>query len=87
MKKRVFRSVTGTRTTRGAPAVQTRNALQQARVNGFYIGRQVRIGTVTGTIIGYNIAGRGCFHGAKFPLVVQTPFGVAKCSLGEIQLA
>ena len=57
-----------------------------ARAKGYAIGREVQLGGVRGTIVGYNISRRGKFRGAKFPMVVQTPFGVTKCSLVEIQL-
>lgn len=61
-------------------------SVQQARQLGFVIGREVRLGSVSGTIIGYNIAGDGAFSGDAFPLLVKTSYGPVKCSLGEVQL-
>lgn len=51
---------------------------------GFRIGQQVRIGRVRGSIVGYNIAAKGRFAGDRFPLLVDTEFGVTKCSLREV---
>lgn len=65
----------------------TSRAIREAQEQGYLIGRRVRIGRVKGTVIGYNIAGRGRFHGAGFPLLVQTTYGIAKCSLAETELA
>ncbi len=62
-------------------------AVNQAIDQGFVIGREVRIGTVAGTVIGYNIARCGQFLGAAYPLLVHTPFGISKCGLAEVSLA
>ena len=51
---------------------------------GFRIGRRVRIGRVCGSVIGYNIASSGRFGGASYPLLVETEFGIAKCSMLEV---
>lgn len=51
---------------------------------GFRIGRRVRIGRVPGSVIGYNIANSGRFGGAAYPLLVETEFGIAKCSMLEV---
>lgn len=51
---------------------------------GLTIGRQVRIGIVRGVVIGYNIARRGRFQGARYPLLVKTELGVTKCRLDEV---
>ena len=85
--KKVFRAVTGGRTAPKISTGQRHNAVLEAKTQGFHVGRRVRIGTVPGVVIGYNIGGRGKFHGATYPLVVQTRFGIAKCSLAEIHLA
>lgn len=62
-------------------------AIRDVQCRGYLVGRQVRIGTVLGTILGYNIARRGRFRGSAFPLVVHTPYGIAKCSTEEAELA
>lgn len=54
---------------------------------GFRIGCRVHIGAVEGRIVGFNIAGLGIYHGALYPLLVATEFGLAKCSPHELQLA
>lgn len=86
MKKKVLETVTGSGSAQCAEDGDTRKAMHEAQAKGFRIGRPVRIGAVMGMIIGYNIAGGGPYCGAKFPLLVQTPFGTAKCSLAEISL-
>ena len=86
VKKKMFKTVTGSGTAHSAEDGDTRKAMREAQAKGFRIGRPVRIGAVMGMIIGYNIAAGGPYCGAKFPLLVQTPFGIAKCSLGEISL-
>ena len=87
MKKKKFETVIGAGAAHSAEAGRTRKAMREAQAQGFKIGRRVRIGAVMGIVIGHNIAAGGRYCGAKFPLVVQTPFGIAKCSLGEISLA
>ena len=54
---------------------------------GFRIGRRVRIGRVPGSVIGYNIANSGRFGGAAYPLLVETEYGVTKCSMREVSPA
>jgi hypothetical protein len=39
---------------------------------------------VCGSVIGYNIASSGRFGGASYPLLVETEFGIAKCSMTEV---
>lgn len=68
----------------------TRNieaAVCAAKRTGYVIGRKVRIGVVTGVIVGYNIARCGDFEGSRYPLLVQTDFGVAKCAATELRLS
>ena len=62
-------------------------AVHQAIDQGFVIGREVWLGTVAGTVVGYNIARYGQFLGAAYPLLVNTPFGISKCALDEVSLA
>jgi len=74
--------------TSGAEALaQIGCAVNKAIDQGFVIGREVRIGTVAGTVVGYNIARFGQFLGAVYPLLVHTPFGISKCGLAEVSLA
>ncbi len=51
---------------------------------GYRIGRQVRIGKITGRVVGYNIGAFGSFSGASFPLLVSTELGLVKCSESEL---
>jgi hypothetical protein len=79
------------KTTRQQPRVRgqaTRNieaAVCAAKRTGYVVGRKVRIGVVTGVIVGYNIARCGDFEGSRYPLLVQTDYGIAKCALMELQ--
>jgi hypothetical protein len=76
------------RASRDAPGgTAVLSAVAAARAAGATVGRQVRIGTIHGRIIGYNIAAGGVYPGAAFPLLVATEYGVAKCSVDEIRLA
>lgn len=59
-------------------------AVHAALCGGFAVGRQVKIGVVRGVVIGYNIARRGRYPGARFPLLVKTELGIAKCRLDEV---
>jgi hypothetical protein len=54
---------------------------------GYRIGRAVRIGRVPGSVIGYNISIFGRFSGASYPLLVETEYGTAKCSVREVSPA
>jgi hypothetical protein len=54
---------------------------------GLAIGRQVKIGTVRGIIIGYNIAQAGEYPGTRFPLLVKTELGTAKFGIDEVMPA
>jgi hypothetical protein len=51
---------------------------------GYRIGRSVRLGSVPGSVIGYNISNFGRFSGASYPLLVETEYGTAKCSMREV---
>jgi hypothetical protein len=62
------------------------DAVAAARRAGFCPGRSVILGTVPGTIVGYNIAGYGAFSGLLYPLLVATGLGVAKCHPIELRL-
>lgn len=62
-------------------------AVCTAKRTGYVVGRKVRIGVVTGVIVGYNIARFGNFEGSHFPLLVQTDFGLAKCAATEVHPA
>lgn len=63
------------------------SSIRRAIDAGFRIGRRVRIGRVPGSVIGYNIANSGRFRGACYPLLVETEFGIAKCSMKEVSPA
>lgn len=63
------------------------SSIRRAIAAGFRIGRRVRIGRVPGSVIGYNIANSGRFRGACYPLLVETEFGIAKCSMKEVSPA
>jgi hypothetical protein len=54
---------------------------------GLAIGRPVKIGTVRGIVIGYNITRDGNFPGTQFPLLVMTELGTAKFGLDEVMPA
>lgn len=54
---------------------------------GYRVGRAVRIGHVTGNVIGYNISNTGRFSGTVYPLLVETAYGTAKCSMQEVSPA
>ena len=60
------------------------DAIDNAMHAGFRIGRQVRIGRVQGSVVGYNIGGFGRFSGKVYPLLIETEFGIAKCALDEV---
>jgi hypothetical protein len=62
-------------------------AIGNALRAGFRVGCRVQMGAIDGRIVGYNIAGEGIYHGALYPLVVATEFGLAKCSPDELRLA
>lgn len=54
---------------------------------GYRVGCAVLLGHVAGRVVGYNIGHYGRFSGARYPLLVKTRFGVAKCSLQEVAAA
>jgi len=76
----------GRRKTAGArSALDTaERAIHRAIAAGFRIGCRVLVGRVPGSVIGYNIAHSGRFGGAFYPLLVETEFGIAKCSMQEV---
>ncbi len=59
-------------------------AIRHAIAAGFRIGCRVLVGRVPGSVIGYNISSSGRFGGAAYPLLVETEFGIAKCSMQEV---
>jgi hypothetical protein len=63
------------------------HAITDAIHAGFRVGQTVRIGRVAGCVVGYNIGHFGQFSGENYPLLVHTPYGVAKCSLLEVAAA
>ncbi|MDR2689345.1 MAG: hypothetical protein LBB76_06260 [Azoarcus sp.] len=63
------------------------HAVADAIHAGFRVGQTVRIGRVAGCVVGYNIGHFGQFSGEDYPLLVRTPYGVAKCSLLEVAAA
>ena len=62
-------------------------AVNRAIRAGFRVGQRVRIGRVDGYVVGYNIGDFGRFGGERYPLLVRTAFGVAKCSVREVAAA
>ncbi len=60
------------------------DAVHRAARSGLFVGRQVKLGVVRGIVIGYNIARRGRYPGARYPLLVKTELGIAKCRLDEV---
>lgn len=59
-------------------------AVRAAVAGGLTVGRQVKLGIVRGVVIGYNIARRGRFPGRRYPLLVKTELGIAKCRVDEV---
>jgi hypothetical protein len=55
-----------------------------AMLRGLAVGSQVRMGTVQGIVIGYNIARDGAYPGTLYPLLVKTELGTAKFGLDEV---
>jgi hypothetical protein len=79
---------------RSSSSVQTTSAggelaglIHAALRRGLTIGCAVTIGMVPGTIIGYNIARQGAYPGERYPLLVATDLGTAKCCLDEVMPA
>lgn len=60
--------------------------IHDAERHGLTIGRAVRIGRITGVIIGYNIARDGNFPGSRYPLLVSTALGTGKFGVDEVTL-
>ena len=58
-----------------------------AMQRGLAVGRAVKIGTVRGIVIGYNISRDGRFPGTEYPLLVKTELGTAKFGLDEVMPA
>jgi hypothetical protein len=59
-------------------------AVHRAAGRGLVVGRQVKLGVVRGIVIGYNIARRGRYPGTRYPLLIKTELGIAKCRLDEV---
>lgn len=59
-------------------------AVHAAVGRGLVVGRQVKLGVVRGIVIGYNIARRGRYPGTRYPLLVKTELGIAKCRVDEV---
>ncbi|MDD5295843.1 MAG: hypothetical protein PHU46_02920 [Rhodocyclaceae bacterium] len=79
----------GGNTPGGGRQTQRENMVRMvhaAKEAGFTAGRDVLLGAVVGTVIGYNIAAPAIFHGARYPLLVETAYGVVKCSMDELAL-
>ena len=78
----------GNRPGGGSPSQRQNMAhmVLKAKEAGFTAGRGVLLGAVAGTVIGYNIAAPAIFHGARYPLLVETSYGVVKCSMEELAL-
>jgi hypothetical protein len=70
-----------------ADAIEISRLVHLAMLRGLLIGRPVKIGTVRGIIIGYNIAQRGSYPGTRYPLLVKTELGTAKFGLDEVMPA
>jgi len=81
--------VEGSRRTPRSPIFQDtiERAVIRAIDAGYRIGQRVWIGHVAGRVVGYNIGHFGRFCGERYPLLVKTEFGVAKCSLNEVAAA
>jgi hypothetical protein len=60
------------------------DAVHMAVGRGLVVGRQVKLGVVRGIVIGYNIARVGRYPGTRYPLLVKTELGIAKCCLDEV---
>lgn len=60
------------------------HAIASVIQDGFLIGRRVHIGQIEGSVVGYNIGTFGRFHGDEYPLLIETPFGITKCSPLEV---
>ncbi|MBI5784776.1 MAG: hypothetical protein HZA64_04890 [Rhodocyclales bacterium] len=58
-----------------------------AMQRGLGAGRPVKIGTVRGIVIGYNISRDGNYPGTRYPLLVKTELGTAKFGLDEVMPA
>lgn len=58
--------------------------VHQAMLRGLAVDRPVKIGTVRGIVIGYNIARDGDYPGTRYPLLVKTELGIAKFGLDEV---
>jgi hypothetical protein len=58
-----------------------------AMQRGLAVGRTVKIGTVRGIVIGYNISRNGNYPGTRYPLLVKTELGTAKFGLDEVMPA
>ena len=61
------------------------NAVDEAMRRGYKVGRRVAIGSIPGEIIGYNISRHGRYIGSRYPLIVETDYGIAKCHPDELR--
>jgi hypothetical protein len=81
--------IAGTGQARHQQGIATKSiemAVAGAIKRGFRPGCRVTLGTVSGKIIGFNIAAFGNYAGAQFPVLVDTGFGLAKCAPEELCL-
>lgn len=62
-------------------------AIRSAVARGLLIDQPVKIGSIRGVVIGYNIARKGRYPGWRYPLLVKTELGTAKFSLDEVSAA
>lgn len=58
--------------------------IHAAERKGLTIGRTVRVGAISGVVIGYNISRSGRFPAIRYPLLVETEMGTGKFSLDEV---
>ena len=75
------------RDSQGSAASAIGKLVHLAMQRGLAVGRAVKIGTVRGIVIGYNISRDGRFPGTEYPLLVKTELGTAKFGLDEVMPA
>lgn len=78
------RSAHISRDSNDSAAVTIGKLVHAAVLRGLAVGRPVKIGTVRGIVIGYNISRGGKFPGTLYPLLVRTELGTAKFGLDEV---
>lgn len=81
------RSANISRDSKEGAATAIGKLVHDAIQRGLAIGRTVKIGTVRGIVIGYNISRDGNYPGTRYPLLVKTELGTAKFGLDEVKLA